>query len=75
MAVARCKTCGTPQGLKKTYNYVHVVASSVKTEVLCGTPMCVHPAFIWFTDAEENEYRCGQRSFRVSNHTLRVEVT
>jgi hypothetical protein len=75
MALARCKDCGPPQGLKNTYTHVHAVASGVNFAVLCGMPTCVHPAYLWFTDAEEQEYLCGQRSFRVSNHGLRVQVT
>ncbi len=74
MGLARCRTCGPPHGLKNEYSNVHTVASSVNFRVLCGTPTCVHPAYIWLTDAEEHEYRCGQRTFKVSNHALDVQV-
>ena len=74
MPLARCGTCGPPKDLKNKYTYVHAVASSVNFRVLCGTSTCVRPAFLWFTDGEEQEYLRGQRSFRVSNHALQVMV-
>jgi hypothetical protein len=74
MALARCKACGPPQGLKSNYAHVHAVASGVNFRVFCGAPTCVHPAFIWFTAKEEQEYLSGERRFRVSNHAQDVLV-
>jgi hypothetical protein len=75
MALARCETCGHPQGLKQDYTHFHAPASSVGRYLLCGSPTCARPASLWLTDEEEQQYLGGQRIFRVSNRTLDVQVT
>jgi len=75
MALARCKNCGRPQGLKQDYAHFHTPAQAASTNILCGSPSCARPGCIWLTDEEEQQYLCGQRSFRVSNRALSVQVT
>jgi hypothetical protein len=75
MALARCESCGRPKGLKQDYAHFHRLASSVTWHVLCGTPTCVRRGSVWLTEKEEQQYLCGQRSFRVSNHAIEVLVT
>jgi len=74
MALARCETCGRPQGLKQDYAHFHA-PDSVTRNILCGSPTCARPASLWLTDVEEHQYLGGQRIFRVSNRTLDVRVT
>jgi len=76
MALARCKECGSPQGLKHKYPYVH---SGMITGILCGAPTCGAPtcaasASVWLTDEEEQQYSNGQRDFKISNHAKHVTV-
>jgi len=75
MAIARCETCGRPQGLKQDYSYFHSLASSVSKNIFCGSQACGKRGFIWLTDEEEKQYLCGQRSFRLPNQAVHVQVT
>lgn len=70
MAIARCEVCGKPQGMKQDYVHPHATteASPVNPRILCGATSCVRIAAIWLTDAEEEEYRRGLRSFKVLQH-------
>jgi hypothetical protein len=74
MALARCETCGSPQGLRRTYPHVHALAIPLSVSVLCGSPSCVRQALIWLTEEEEERYYHGQRSFRISNRALELHV-
>jgi hypothetical protein len=74
MALARCTTCGGPQGLKRNYTHFHVPVSSETNNVLCGSPNCARRASIWLTDEEERQYSCGERSFRIPSRALQVQV-
>ncbi len=74
MALARCQTCGSPHGLKHNYPHFHILAHPVVANLLCGAPTCARPAFIWLTDEEERQYLYGQRSFRVSNQAVELDV-
>ena len=71
MPLARCETCGCPQGLKHTYTTFHV---SVGLRLLCGAPTCTRLACIWLTDEEQLQYLSGQRSFRLPRPRLDVLV-
>jgi hypothetical protein len=74
MALARCGTCGSPQGLKDNYAHAHGQISLPNKRVLCGAPSCIRLALIWLTDTEEQQYARGVRVFRVSNRALEVQV-
>lgn len=74
MALARCKTCGSPQGLKHDYPHFHALVRSVNRTILCGAPTCAHPGYLWLTDEEQRQYLCGQRSFQISNRSQEVQV-
>jgi len=74
MALARCETCGAPQGLKNNYPYVHNLVASVRGSILCCAPKCVRSACIWLTDEEQQQYLKGLRSFPCSNRAVQVEV-
>ena len=71
MALARCKKCGSPQGLKHNYPHIHSCASG---GILCGAATCAAPAWIWLTEEEERQYNFGQRNFQISNHARHVDV-
>ncbi len=71
MALARCRECGSPQGLKHEYPHIH---SSARGQILCGASTCAAPAFVWLTDEEERHYLRGQRSFQISNHGKHVTI-
>jgi hypothetical protein len=71
MALARCKECGSPQGLKHKYPYIH---SGMANRILCGTRTCTASASVWLTDEEEQQYSHGRRDFKVSNHTKDITV-
>jgi hypothetical protein len=71
MALARCKECGSPQGLKHKYPYIH---SGMIIGILCGAPACAASASVWLTDEEEQQYSHGQRDFKISNHAKHVTV-
>jgi len=73
MASARCETCGQPQGLKHKYPYLHTPVPP--SNFLCGAPACALPAFVWLTEEEEQKYLNGERSFRLSNHAVHVQLT
>jgi hypothetical protein len=75
MALARCKTCGSPQGLKHNYPHFHTLPSFTDIKVLCGSRNCARHGFIWLTKEEEQQYIHGQREFRIPNHVLDVHVT
>jgi hypothetical protein len=76
MALARCLTCGSPEGLKSTYPHFHTLPSSpVNIKVLCGSRDCARHGFIWLTKQEEQQYLHGQRDFRIPNRALDVHVT
>ena len=65
MALARCLTCGRPQGLKHNYTYPHEQISLPANHVVfCGAKGCTRLAMIWLTDDEEEQYVQGVRSFR-----------
>ena len=72
MALARCQSCGIPQGLKQNYRHPHGVISPPR--ILCGAPTCTSWAMIWLTDEEEQRYAEGIRVFRVSNRGTEVEL-
>jgi hypothetical protein len=74
MALARCQTCGSPEGLKQKYPHSHPLAETVSIDILCGAPTCACPAFIWLTDEEQRQYLHGQRSFRISNRAVEIHV-
>jgi len=74
MALARCQTCGSPQGLRQKYPNFHTLANTVSIDILCGSPTCARRAFIWLTDEEERQYLRGQRSFAVSNRAVEVNL-
>jgi hypothetical protein len=74
MALARCETCGCPEGTKQNYAHVHVPLSFPPRHVICAKPACVRPAYIWLTDEEEQQYLRGERNFRIPGHP-RVQVT
>jgi hypothetical protein len=67
MALARCETCGTPQGLKHNYAHAHDQVSPPDKLILCGAKGCARLARIWLTDDEELWYAQGVRIFRVLN--------
>jgi hypothetical protein len=71
MALARCKECGSPPGLKHKYPYIH---SGMINGILCGASTCVASASVWLTDEEERQYSHGQRDFKISNHAEHVTV-
>jgi len=75
MALARCETCGSPQGLKHAYPHVHSLAIPVNVYLLCGSPNCARRACIWLTDEEERQYFHGQRNFKISNRALELHLT
>jgi len=75
MALARCDTCGSPQGLQRNYLHFHALIPSGNFTILCGSPTCTHPpGCIWLTEEEEREYLNGRRSFRLSKRSLHVQV-
>jgi hypothetical protein len=76
MAIARCETCGRPQGLKRSYIHYHALSTSfsLKNKIFCGAPACVHPGCIWLTDEEEQQYLGGRRGFRVTKRAREVLV-
>jgi len=77
MAIARCETCGEPNGVKRRYPHPHTVTNQTRTEdrrIPCGAPNCSRLALVWLSDAEEAEYRRGERSFQVKQHQD-VQVT
>jgi hypothetical protein len=75
MALARCVTCGRPQGLKLNYTHPHEQTSlSAKHVVFCGAKGCTRFAMIWLTDDEEAQYVQGIRDFRVGHHVGRVRI-
>jgi hypothetical protein len=41
---------------------------------LCGAPFCIRPGCLLLTDAEEQEYLRGLRSFKLSNRGSEVQV-
>jgi hypothetical protein len=75
MALARCESCGRPKGMKHDYAHFHSLPSATARSLLCGSPTCARPGSIWLTEEEERQYLCGQRSFRVSNRSVQVQVT
>jgi hypothetical protein len=72
MALARCETCGRPQGLKQTYTHAHALISLDR--VLCGATGCTQLAMIWLTDDEEKQYVQGVRNFRVTYRAVEVRI-
>jgi hypothetical protein len=71
MALARCETCGQPKGTKQRYPHAHTATNQTRTEdrrIPCGAPNCSRSALVWLSEAEESEYRRGERSFRVVQH-------
>lgn len=73
MALARCLSCGSPQGTKQTYIHPHGVMYPAR--ILCGSQNCTSWAMVWLTDAEELQYVEGTRVFRVSNRGVGVELS
>jgi hypothetical protein len=74
MAVARCKKCGAPKGVKKSYPHVHSAISS-NDRIMCGSPSCTRAGSLWLTEEEERQYILGQRTFRLSNGLTGVIVS
>jgi len=74
MALSRCPTCGSPQGLKHNYPHFHAQVPSDSRSILCGAPTCVRLGYLWLTDEEEEQYLAGQRAFPLSNRGLEVHV-
>ena len=52
--------------MKDMYPHRHTPLSDRR--ILCGARLCTGLASIMLTDAEEEEYRRGGRSFRVQHH-------
>jgi hypothetical protein len=75
MALARCVTCGSPQGLKHNYTHPHdQISLPANHVVLCGASGCTQLAMIWLTDDEEQQYVRGVRAFRISHHAEEVRI-
>jgi hypothetical protein len=74
MALARCATCGRPQGFKLNYTHPHEQAPPANHVVLCGAKGCTRLAKIWLTDDEEEQYVQGVRDFRVGHHVGKVRI-
>jgi hypothetical protein len=71
MAIARCEACGNPQGMKRSYLHPHTATTDARTgnpRILCAAMKCSRVALVWLTDAEQEEYRHGRRSFTVLRH-------
>jgi len=73
MALARCETCGSPAGLKQTYNHAHAVISVER--IFCGAAMCAKLAMVWLTDEEQQTYTQGVRVFHLSKRRVVVTVS
>jgi hypothetical protein len=74
MALIRCETCGKPIRMRQDYPHAHPATSTHR--LFCGAPHCPRMAtYAWLTDAEEEQYRRGKRSFRVQRYRVLVEVT
>ncbi len=73
MALARCEQCGV-KGLKHSYPHLHMPIGFPNAAVLCGAPFCIRPGCLLLTDAEEQEYLRGLRSFKLSNRGSEVQV-
>jgi hypothetical protein len=75
MALARCLTCGHPQGLKLSYTHPHEqISLPAKRMVFCGATGCTRLATIWLTDDEEKQYVQGVRDFRIPHHVGKVRI-
>jgi len=75
MAMARCETCGVPNGRTKTYSATpyHPVGHPM-SGVICGRPECRALAVIWLTLDEELQYQQGERIFRMDTNSVKVAV-
>jgi len=66
MAIARCEVCSL--GAKHPHLHPHTPTRDLDLtgrKIYCGAPKCLRPALLWLTDAEEEQYRAGERSFKV----------
>jgi hypothetical protein len=75
MALARCATCGRPQGLKLNYTHPHEqISLSANYMARCGAKGCTRFAMIWLTDDEEAQYVQSVRDFRVGHYVGKVRI-
>ena len=75
MALARCVTCGRPQGLKLNYTHSHEqISLSANYVARCGAKGCTRLAMIWLTDDEEKQYVQGIRDFRIAHHVGKIRI-
>jgi hypothetical protein len=73
VAIARCKKCGPPVGLKISYEHRHVLKDGHR--FMCGAAACAQPAYyVWLRDAEQAEYLKGERLFGVRSRHGLVEL-
>lgn len=72
MAIARCETCGCPDGRKgNVYSTVpRYPIGHPESGVICGTPDCLNPGIVWLTDWEETEYQQSRRTFRITGRHM-----
>jgi hypothetical protein len=68
MALARCNSCGHPNGKKgNTYSMgPRFPISHPASGVVCGTEDCLNPANIYLTEKEATEYDEGRRVFEIT---------
>ena len=70
MAVARCDEHGPPVGLKQDYPYLHLPKPGKRAS--CGALNCAKQAKVWLTDAEQQEYLSGKRSFSCGYRSIEL---
>lgn len=76
MVLARCEKCGRPQGKKgNAYVAKYPPAGYPNSGVICGSPGCEQPAFIWILDQEQLEYDKGRRVFDFPTRAVKVRIS
>ena len=75
MALARCESCGAPNGHTKTYSGKKYYPLGYRlTAVICGSKRCRQPALIWLSLEEERNYQKGERIFEMDTAAAKVET-
>jgi hypothetical protein len=75
MALARCESCGAPDGRTKTYSgKKYLPVGHPQSGLVCGAKNCRNAALIWLTLEEERDYQKGERIFGMDTATSKVHV-
>lgn len=75
MALVRCKQCGRPRGIRRTYVTSVQPLGYPETAAICGRAGCERPGLVWLDEQDKAEYERGKRVFSVPNAAVKIKVT